>query len=171
MPHKRNPVLSENLCGLARMIRAAVVPALENVVLWHERDISHSSVERVMLPDACILADFALDRLAGLVDRLVVYPERMRANLEATRGLYNSQRVLLALTDTGLPRQEAYGLVQRNAMRAFEQGRPFLDLLLADPEVRDRLGADRLRELFDVGWHLRHVGAIFERVLGAEAGP
>jgi adenylosuccinate lyase len=170
MPHKRNPVLSENLCGLARMIRAAVTPALENVVLWHERDISHSSVERVMLPDACILADFALDRLAGLVDRLVVYPERMRRNLEATGGLYNSQRVLLALTEAGLPRQEAYLLVQRNAMRAFEEGRPFLDLLLADPEVVGRLGPERLRELFDPHWHLRRVPAIFERVLGAEAG-
>lgn len=169
MPHKRNPVLSENLCGLARMIRAAVVPALENVVLWHERDISHSSVERVMLPDACILADFALDRLAGLVERLVVHPERMRRNLEATGGLYNSQRVLLALTEAGLPRQQAYLLVQRNAMRAFEEGRPFLDLLLADPEVAGRLGPERLRELFDPRWHLRRVGEIFERVLGPEA--
>ncbi|MCX8100847.1 MAG: adenylosuccinate lyase [Geminicoccaceae bacterium] len=171
MPHKRNPVLSENLCGLARMIRASIVPALENVVLWHERDISHSSVERVMLPDACVLSDFALDRLAGLVDRLVVYPETMRRNLEATGGLYNSQRVLLALTQKGLGRQEAYELVQRNAMRAFHERRPFLELLLADPEVVGRLGERELRELFDLGWHLRHVPAIFERTLGPEAGP
>ncbi len=168
MPHKRNPVLSENLCGLARMIRAAVTPALENVVLWHERDISHSSVERVMLPDACILTDFALDRLAGLVERLVVRPERMRANLEATHGLYNSQRVLLALTETGLPRQRAYELVQRHAMRAFEEGRPLLDLLLDDPQIVDRVPPAQLRALFDPRWHLRHVPEIFARVLGEE---
>lgn len=170
MPHKRNPVLSENLCGLARMIRASVVPALENVVLWHERDISHSSVERVMLPDACILADFALDRLAGLIDRLLVYPERMRRNLEATGGLYNSQRVLLALTESGLARQEAYVLVQRNAMCAHREGRPFLELLLADAEVVGRLGAERLRALFDPSWHLRRAPAIFARVLDRESG-
>jgi adenylosuccinate lyase len=133
MPHKRNPVLSENLTGLARMIRAAVVPALENVALWHERDISHSAVERVMLPDACVLADFALDRLAGLVAKLTVYPERMRANLDATRGLHDSQRVLLALTERGLPRQQAYALVQRSAMRAWEEGRPLLELLQGGP--------------------------------------
>jgi adenylosuccinate lyase len=168
MPHKRNPVLSENLCGLARMIRTAVVPALENVVLWHERDISHSSVERVMLPDCCILADFALDRLAGLIEHLIVYPERMRRNLEATGGLYNSQRVLLALTDTGLGRQEAYALVQRQAMRAYGEGRPFLELLLDDAEIRARLDETELRALFDPSWHLRHVPAIFARVVGGE---
>ena len=132
MPHKRNPVLSENLTGLARMVRAAVVPALENVALWHERDISHSSVERVMLPDACILTDFALHRLARLVDGLVVYPERMRRNLEPTQGLYSSQRVLLALTEAGLPRQAAYELVQRHAMRAWHEGTPLLELLAQD---------------------------------------
>jgi adenylosuccinate lyase len=150
MPHKRNPVLSENLTGLARMIRAAVIPALEDVALWHERDISHSAVERVMLPDACILADFALDRLAGLVEKLVVYPERMRRNLEATRGLYNSQRVLLALTEAGLPRQRAYELVQRNAMRAWTEERPLLDLLRADAEVTAVLPPDALARLFDL---------------------
>jgi adenylosuccinate lyase len=166
MPHKRNPVLSENLTGLARMIRAAVVPALENVALWHERDISHSAVERVMLPDACILADFALDRLAGLVAKLTVYPERMRANLDATQGLYDSQRVLLALTERGLPRQQAYALVQRSAMRAWEDGRPLLELLQADAEVTALLPTDELPALFDLGHHLRRVDVIFERVFG-----
>src|SRR3954452_8299382 len=166
MPHKRNPVLSENLTGLARMIRAAVIPALEDVALWHERDISHSAVERVMLPDACILADFALDRLAGLVEKLVVYPERMRRNLEATRGLYNSQRVLLALTEAGLPRQRAYELVQRNAMRAWTEERPLLELLEADSEVTAVLPRDGLARLFDLDHHLRHVDVIFRRVFG-----
>jgi adenylosuccinate lyase len=166
MPHKRNPVLSENLTGLARVIRAAIIPALEDVALWHERDISHSAVERVMLPDACILADFALDRLAGLVEKLVVYPERMRRNLEATRGLYNSQRVLLALTEAGLPRQRAYELVQRNAMRAWTEERPLLELLEADPEVTAVLPRDGLARLFDLGHHLRHVDVIFRRVFG-----
>src|SRR4051795_2603443 len=157
MPHKRNPVLSENLTGLARMIRAAVIPALEDVALWHERDISHSAVERVMLPDACVLADFALDRLAGLIEKLVAYPERMRRNLEATRGLYNSQRVLLALTEAGLPRQRAYELVQRNAMRAWTEERPLLELLEADPEVTAVLPRDGLALLFDLEHHQRHV--------------
>lgn len=166
MPHKRNPILSENLCGLARMIRAAVVPALENVVLWHERDIAHSSVERVLVPDACILADFALDRLAGLIERLVVYPERMKRNLELSRGLYNSQRVLLALTHKGLARQKAYELVQRNAMRAFHEQRPFLDLLRADPDIRSHLSEAELEKLFDLSWYLRFVPTIFARVLG-----
>src|SRR3954463_1915885 len=148
MPHKRNPVLSENLTGLARMIRAAIVPALENVALWHERDISHSSVERVMLPDACILADFALFRLARLVDGLVVYPERMQRNLDATQGLYGSQRVLLALTEAGMARQRAYELVQAHAMRAWREGRPLQELLLQDPEVTGRLGEERLLAVF-----------------------
>ena len=156
----------ENLTGLARMIRAAVVPALENVALWHERDISHSSVERVMLPDSCILADFALHRLAGLVERLVVYPEAMRRNLELTQGLWASQRVLLALTDSGLPRQRAYELVQRNAMRAWTERRPLEGLLAADPEISGRLDATRLRGLFDLGYHLAQVDTIFARVFG-----
>ncbi|HMR32849.1 MAG TPA: adenylosuccinate lyase [Geminicoccaceae bacterium] len=166
MPHKRNPVLSENLTGLARMIRAAVIPALENVALWHERDISHSSVERVMLPDSCILADFALHRLAGLVDRLVVYPEAMRRNLDLTQGLWASQRVLLALTDGGMPRQRAYELVQRNAMKAWTERRPLAGLLAADPEIGQRLDQARLGELFDLGYHLAQVDTIFERVFG-----
>jgi adenylosuccinate lyase len=169
MPHKRNPVLSENLTGLARMIRAAIVPALENVALWHERDISHSSVERVMLPDACILADFALFRLARLVDGLVVYPERMQRNLDATQGLYGSQRVLLALTEAGMARQRAYELVQAHAMRAWREGRPLQELLLQDPEVTGRLGEDRLLALFDLGHHLAQVDLIFARVFGSTA--
>jgi adenylosuccinate lyase len=168
MPHKRNPILSENLTGLARMVRAAVVPALENVALWHERDISHSSVERVMLPDACILADFALHRLAGLIERLVVHPEVMRRNLDLTQGLWASQRVLLALTQRGIARQEAYGIVQRHAMRAIAERRPLLGLLEADPALRERLDAATLAGLFDLGYHLAQVDAIFARVFGEE---
>ncbi len=168
MPHKRNPVLAENLTGLARMIRAAVTPALENVVLWHERDISHSSVERVLLPDTLILADFALARLAALVDGLVVYPERMRRNLELTHGLIFSQRVLLALTESGLPRQRAYELVQKHAMRAWQEERPLRELLERDAEIVARLGRERLAALFDLGPHLRHVDTIFARVFGSE---
>ncbi len=167
MPHKRNPVLSENLTGLARMIRAAVAPALENVALWHERDISHSSVERVLLPDACILADFALARLASMVENLVVHPDQMRRNLEASRGLHNSQRVLLALTEAGLPRQTAYELVQAHAMRAWHEGRPLLELLRADPAVTDRVAPGELERLFDLEHHVRHVDLIFARVFGA----
>jgi adenylosuccinate lyase len=167
MPHKRNPVLAENLTGLARMIRAAVVPALENVALWHERDISHSSVERVMLPDACILTDFALARLARMVENLVVYPERMRRNLDATHGLYSSQRVLLALTEAGLPRQAAYEIVQGHAMRAWSEGRSLLELLRDDPEVTSRINGTTLEGLFDLQHHFQHVDLIFERVFGA----
>jgi adenylosuccinate lyase len=167
MPHKRNPVLSENLTGLARMVRAAVIPALENVVLWHERDIAHSSVERVLLPDSCILTDFALNRLTTMMDMLVVHPDRMRRNLEATHGLYNSQTVLLALVDAGMARQAAYELVQESAMRAWEEERPLLDLLLAEPRVTEHLPAERLRPLFDSGRHTRHAAAIVERGLAA----
>ena len=169
MPHKRNPVLSENLTGLARMIRAAVVPAMENMALWHERDISHSSVERVMLPDACILADFALSRLAGLVDRLVVYPERMRRNLEATHGLFGSQRVLLALTRAGLARQRAYELVQAAAMRAWEGERALLETLCEVPEITRHLPEAELASLLDIGFHLRHVDTVMARVLDPKA--
>ncbi len=167
MPHKRNPVLSENLTGLARMIRAAVIPAMENVALWHERDISHSSVERVMLADACILTDFALHRLGRLVDGLVVDADRMRRNLDSTHGLYSSQRVMLALTEAGLPRQRAYELVQRQAMRAWRKGRPLLKLLAQDPEITAVVDADSLAKLFDLDYHLKHVDLIFERVFGA----
>ncbi len=168
MPHKRNPILAENLTGLARMIRAAVGPALENVTLWHERDISHSSVERVLLPDALILTDFALARLSALMDGLVVHPERMRRNLELTHGLIFSQRVLLALTESGLPRQRAYELVQKHAMRAWQEERPLRELLEHDAEIVARLGRERLAALFELDHHLRHLDTIFARVFGPD---
>lgn len=168
MPHKRNPVLTENLTGLARLVRSAVVPALENVALWHERDISHSSVERGIAPDATIHLDFALHRLAGVIEKLVVYPERMRANLDRFRGLVHSQRVLLALTQAGMTREAAYAAVQRNAMRAWEQEADFKALLMADPEVTAALPPERIEGLFDLAHHLRHVDAIFARVFGAD---
>ncbi|HJS30925.1 MAG TPA: adenylosuccinate lyase [Alphaproteobacteria bacterium] len=167
MPHKRNPVLSENLTGLARVVRASVIPALENVALWHERDISHSSVERVFAPDATIALDFALTRLAGLIDRLIVYPDRMRANLDAQGGLMHSQRVLLALTQAGLSREGAYKIVQRNAMRSWSKGENFLALLAADKDVTAVLARAKLAKLFDLGYHLKHVDTIFRRVFGA----
>ena len=166
MPHKRNPILSENLTGLARIVRAAVVPALENVTLWHERDISHSSVERVFAPDATIALDFALVRLTGMMDRLTVYPEAMRANLEQLGGLVFSQRVLLALTQAGMSREDAYDAVQRNAMPVWEGKGRFLDLLLADREIAKVLDAEQLSALFDLAYHTKHVDAIFERVFG-----
>jgi len=169
MPHKRNPVLSENLTGLARLVRGMVTPALENVALWHERDISHSSVERVIAPDATIVLDCALVRLADVVDRLVVYPERMRANLGRLGGLIYSQRVLLALTDAGLPREAAYALVQRNAMKAWEGDTAFIDLLKADPEVTKAIPADKLAALFDLEHYLKEVDTIFRRVFGESA--
>ena len=164
MPHKRNPVLSENLTGLARLVRSTVVPALENVALWHERDISHSSVERVIAPDATILLDFALARAAGLVERLVVYPERMRANLEALGGLVDSQRVLLALTQKGMSREDAYRAVQRHAMAAWAGEGRFSDLLKADPEIARRIEPQAIDGLFGTDYHLKHVDAIFRRV-------
>ena len=167
MPHKRNPVLAENLTGLARLIRSTVGPALENVALWHERDISHSSVERVIAPDATIALDFALARLTGLIDRLVIYPERMRENLESLGGLVDSQRVLLALTQAGLSREEAYAAVQRHAMAAWHgQGR-FADLLKADPEIARYLAAGTIDGLFDTAYHVKHVDTIFRRVFGS----
>ena len=166
MPHKRNPVLSENLCGLARLVRGAVVPALENATLWHERDISHSSVERVMAPDATIALDFALARLASLVDKLIVYPDAMRANLERQGGLVYSQRVLLALTQAGLSREDAYEAVQRNAMQAGRGGGDFRELLEADGDVSGRLDGAALDGLFDLAADLRHVDTIFQRVFG-----
>jgi adenylosuccinate lyase len=171
MPHKRNPVLSENLTGLARMVRASVTPALENVALWHERDISHSSVERYIAPDATITLDFALARLTGLVDKLLIYPDRMRANLDAMGGLVHSQRVLLALTQAGASREDSYRLVQRNAMKVWESGGALslLDLLRADPEVSALLPVERLEASFDLEYHLSHVDTIFERVFGPEA--
>jgi adenylosuccinate lyase len=169
MPHKRNPVLAENLTGLARLVRSAVVPALENVTLWHERDISHSSVERVIAPDTTVALDFALARLTGLIDRLVVYPERMRQNLDALGGLVDSQRVLLALTQAGMSREDAYRAVQRNATAAWDGKGRFSDLLKADPEVARRLDPQTIDGLFDLDYHLKHVDTIFTRVFGQQA--
>jgi adenylosuccinate lyase len=164
MPHKRNPVLAENLTGLARIVRSAVTPALEDVALWHERDISHSSVERMIAPDATITLDFALARLAGVIDKLVVYPEAMQKNLARLGGLIHSQRVLLALTQKGVDRDDAYALVQRNAMRAWHDEGEFLKLLKADKDVAKVLSEQELETLFDLGYHLKHVDTIFERV-------
>jgi adenylosuccinate lyase len=166
MPHKRNPVLAENLTGLARIVRAAIVPALEDVALWHERDISHSSVERIIAPDTTIALDFALARLTGLIDRLIVRPEAMRANLARLGGLHNSQRVLLALTQAGVSREEAYRIVQRNAMQAWESGTHFLDRLSVDPEVTGHLSREQLAAQFDDAYHLKHLDTIFARVFG-----
>ncbi|MEE9140632.1 MAG: adenylosuccinate lyase [Alphaproteobacteria bacterium] len=166
MPHKRNPVLSENLTGLARIVRSAVVPALENVALWHERDISHSSVERMIGPDATVTLDFALARLAEVMDGLVVYPEAMRENLEKLGGLVYSQRVLLALTGKGVSREDAYRAVQRNAMAAWEGKGRFEELLGRDADVSRHLGSDEIAELFDPDYHTRFVDTIFERVFG-----
>jgi adenylosuccinate lyase len=166
MPHKRNPVLSENLTGLARMVRAYAIPALENVMLWHERDISHSSVERMIGPDATVTLDFALARLAGLIDKLVVYPQNMRRNLDRLGGLVHSQRVLLALTQTGAPREDAYRLVQRNAMQAWEADGDFQALLAADPDVRKYLSEAEIAANFDLDYHLKEVDTIFARVFG-----
>jgi len=164
MPHKRNPVLTENVTGLARMVRSAVIPALENVALWHERDISHSSVERYIGPDATITLDFALARMTGVVEKLVVYPERMQKNLDATHGLVHSQRVMLALTQAGLSREDSYRLVQKNAMRAWNGEGNLLDLLKADPDVIKALPARQLEAMFDLGYHLKQVDTIFRRV-------
>jgi adenylosuccinate lyase len=171
MPHKRNPVLSENLTGLARMIRSYAIPAMENVALWHERDISHSSVERFIGPDATITLDFALARLTGVIDKLVVYPARMQKNLDRMGGLIHSQRVLLALTQAGLSREDAYALVQRNAMKVWESDGELslLDLLKMDREVSQRLSAGQLEALFDLEYHLKHVDTVFDRVFGASA--
>ncbi len=167
MPHKRNPVLSENLTGLARMVRAYATPALENVALWHERDISHSSVERMIGPDATVTLDFALGRLTGMMEKLVVYPEAMQKNMDRFRGLVHSQRVLLALTQAGVSREDAYRLVQRNAMKVWEQGADFLTELLGDKDVRAALSEEEIRDKFDLGYHTKHVDTIFKRVFGA----
>jgi adenylosuccinate lyase len=167
MPHKRNPVLTENLTGLARLVRMAVVPAMENVALWHERDISHSSVERMIGPDATVTLDFALARLTGVIDKLVVYPDNMITNMNKFRGLIHSQRVLLALTQAGVSREAAYTLVQRNAMKVWEQGADFLDELMADAEVRAALSEEAIRSKFDLDYHTKHVDTIFARVFAA----
>jgi len=166
MPHKRNPILSENLTGLARLVRSAVIPALENVALWHERDISHSSVERAIAPDSTVHLDFALDRLADLVERLVVYPENMAANLDRLGGLVHSQRILLALTQKGVSRETAYEAVQENAMKAWRGQGAFAELLGADPRVAGSLSSAELEALFDPTWHFAHVDTIFDRVFG-----
>ena len=166
MPHKRNPVLTENLTGLVRMVRAAAIPALENVALWHERDISHSSVERIIAPDVTILLDFALARLAGTVDRLVVYPDMMARNLSSLGGIIHSQGVLLALTQKGMSREDAYKAVQRNAISVWEKGEDFRTALANDPEISKQLSGAELDALFDSAAHTKHVDTIFARVFG-----
>ncbi|MGJ8584843.1 MAG: adenylosuccinate lyase [Marinosulfonomonas sp.] len=168
MPHKRNPVLTENLTGLARLVRMAVVPAMENVALWHERDISHSSVERNIGPDTTVTLDFALFRLTGVIDKLLVYPDNMMNNLNKFRGLVHSQRVLLALTQKGVSREDSYRLVQRNAMKVWEENKDFMEELKGDPEVTAVLSNEEIEEKFDLGYHTKHVDTIFARVFGAE---
>ncbi|MGX1305752.1 adenylosuccinate lyase [Amorphus suaedae] len=168
MPHKRNPVLSENLTGLARMVRAYALPAMENVALWHERDISHSSVERMIGPDATVTLDFALARLTGMIDKLLIYPDRMQANLDRLGGLVHSQRVLLALTQAGVSREESYRMVQRNAMPVWQQGGDFKALLKADKDVAAKLTPEEIDALFDLDHHLAHVDTIFDRVFGTD---
>jgi adenylosuccinate lyase len=169
MPHKRNPVLTENLTGLARMVRAYAMPAMENVALWHERDISHSSVERMIGPDATVTLDFALARLTSVIDKLVIYPENMQKNLDRLGGLVHSQRVLLALTQKGVSREDAYRLVQRNAMPVWRGQGDFLTLLKADPDVSQKMNASEIEACFDLGYHFKHVDTIFRRVFGATA--
>jgi adenylosuccinate lyase len=166
MPHKRNPVLSENLTGLARVVRGYALPALENVALWHERDISHSSVERMIGPDATVTLDFALHRLTGIIKGLLVYPERMRTNMDRLGGLIHSQRVLLALTAAGVSREDAYRVVQRNAMKVWQENKDFLTELLADKDVTRALPEKTIRDQFDLGYHTKHVDEIFKRVFG-----
>ncbi len=166
MPHKKNPVLTENLTGLARLVRMGVVPAMENVALWHERDISHSSVERMIGPDSTVTLDFALHRLAGVVEKMLVFPENMLENMNKFPGLVMSQRVLLALTQAGVSREDAYAMVQRNALKVWEERLDFQTLLLDDPEVVAALGEDAIREKFDMGYHTKHVDTIFARVFG-----
>jgi adenylosuccinate lyase len=166
MPHKRNPILCENITGLARIVRTNAMAALENVALWHERDISHSSVERVIAPDSTILADFMLARLSKVLDNLDVFPETMMRNIEASFGLYNSQEVMLALAKGGMTREDAYSLVQSSAMKAWKEKRQFFDVLIEDGSVTERISEDELKKLFDLGIHMRHVDTIFERVFG-----
>jgi len=168
MPHKKNPVLTENLTGLARLVRMSVIPAMENVALWHERDISHSSVERMIGPDATITLDFALNRLAGVIDKMLIFPETMLENMNKFPGLVMSQRVLLALTQAGVSREDAYAMVQRNALRVWEERVDFRQQLLADPDVVAALGEDGINDSFDMGYHTKHVDTIFARVFGAQ---
>lgn len=166
MPHKRNPIGCENLSGLARVVRSNALAALENIALWHERDISHSSVERIIIPDSTILVDYMLDRIRGILERLHVYPKKMKENMAASYGLYNSQRVMLALIDKGISREYAYEIVQRNAMKSWKTGAPFRDLLLKDKEVRRHLGTGEIRGIFDLAYYLKHTEYIFQRVFG-----
>jgi adenylosuccinate lyase len=167
MPHKRNPVLSENLTGLSRMVRAYVTPAMENVALWHERDISHSSVERMIGPDSTVTLDFALARLTGMIDKLLVYPENMQKNLDRLGGLIHSQRVMIALTQKGVSREDAYKLVQRNAMRVWRGEGDFLTFLKADKDVTGHMSDAEIEENFDLGYHFKHIDTIFRRVFGS----
>lgn len=167
MPHKRNPVGTENLSGLARVVRANAIAALENIVLWHERDISHSSVERIIIPDSIIAVDYMLNRLTDLLKNLMVYPEKMLANMQKSYGLYNSQRVMLALIDKGLSRENAYELVQKNAMESWNTGTCFIDLLLADKNIREYLSEEEIREIFDLKFYLRNIDYIYQRVFSA----
>lgn len=166
MPHKRNPVLTENLTGLARLVRSSVVPAMENVALWHERDISHSSVERGIAPDACVHLDFALRRLTNVVDNLLIYPENMQKNLDRLGGLVYSQRVMLAMTQKGMSREDSYSAVQRNAMKVWRGEGNFLDFLSADEDVSKFFTRAELEPFFDIGYHTKHVDTIFARVFG-----
>ncbi len=166
MPHKRNPVASENICGVARLVKSYAQASLDNIPLWHERDISHSSVERVIAPDSCILVDYMLNRMRNILENFLIYPERMRKNLGKTRGLIFSQRVLLALVEKGISRDDAYEMVQRNAMTAWKEERDFQSLLHKDPDIRRFLSADELAELFDLTYHLKHVDTLFKRVFG-----
>jgi adenylosuccinate lyase len=168
MPHKRNPILTENLTGLARMVRGYVTPALENVALWHERDISHSSVERYIGPDATITLDFALGRLTGVIDKLLIYPERMQKNLDRMGGLVHSQRVLLALTQAGISREDSYRIVQRNAMKVWESdgAESLMELLKADPDVTAKMTASEIEDRFNLDYHFKHIDTIFDRVFG-----
>lgn len=170
MPHKRNPILTENLTGLARMVRSAVTPAMENVALWHERDISHSSVERYIGPDATITLDFALGRLTGVIDKLLIYPERMQKNLDRMGGLVHSQRVLLALTQAGISREDSYRIVQRNAMKVWESdgAESLMELLKADADVAAKMSASEIEDRFNLDYHFKHIDTIFERVFGSE---
>ena len=166
MPHKRNPVLTENLTGLARLVRMAVTPALENVALWHERDISHSSVERNIAPDTTVNLDFALHRLTSVIDNVVIYPDNMLKHMNKFRGLVMSQRVLLALTQAGASREDAYKLVQRNAMRVWNENKDFYSELISDKDVRSFLTEEDIKDKFDLGYHTKHVNTIFKRVFG-----
>jgi adenylosuccinate lyase len=166
MPHKRNPVGSENLTGLARVVRANAIAAYENIALWHERDITHSSVERVIIPDSCILVDYMLNRLTGIIKDLQVYPDRMKKNMERSFGLYNSQRVLLALTEKGLSREHAYRLVQRNAMASWKKGVEFKKLLMKDREIRKYLSKSEIDEIFNLDYYLKNIDYIYSRIFG-----